>query len=377
MRIRSWLLLLLLLAACTYPGTPGQPPTPTPQPSATPAPTAAPRLLPQALYFLSTRGEGLQAIWRLDADGRTLQAITGGEASIDEFDVAPNGQLVFRIGNRIYLHIQDEAPRLLVDNASADEDAADFATQQAVRSPRLAPNGATLAYAQGGLWLFDLASGNALRVLENQSGSAGEGEDAQVVYSPVAWAPSGLQLLVAVAGPQGSGLGVWDASSHQFTRLASEGSLCCQASWAPDSRSVLLASQLLGLMEPGLWRFDTTTGEGVALVETHSGEAYPFIAWPLQLPNGNLQYFYASAVEPPQTDLPLYMVRAAADGVGARSQLRDDAFTIREALWAADGSLALVVQNATGSAGPIVLAASDGQPLQVLVDFGHDLRWGP
>lgn len=374
LRATALLSIVLGLVGCTYPTSPPMAATLPPLPSPSATATELPQLLPHALYFVSER-EGSAAVWRLAADGVSLQKMTEAGQAVAEFDVAPNGTLVYRIENRIYLH-GDESPKILVDNASADSSSAAFAYLEAVRAPRLAPNGATLAYAQGGLWLFDLASGNALRVLENQIEQDGESITPVELYSPVAWSPSGLQLLVSIASPEGSGLGVWDASTSSFVRLQGEAVLCCQASWAPDNQSVLLASVALGLVEPGLWRFDVAATEPTALIEPHTGEAYHFVGWPLQLPNGDLQYFYASSVDLPESDLPLYMVRSAADGAGSRSQLRDDAFSIREALWAADGSLALVVQNATGSAGPIVLAHSDGRPLQVLVDFGRELRWG-
>lgn len=375
MRPFALLLIVLSLVACTYPTSPSVAATLPPEPSATPLPTEAPRLLPRALYFLSERS-GNPALWRLAPDGVTLEQLTPDGETVNEFDVAATGLVVFRIQNRILRYNGSAQPQILVDNAGADPTAADFAYLQAVRAPRLAPNGATLAYAEGGLWLLDLASGNALRVLENVVEKDGDEVVPVELYSPVAWAPSGLQLLVSIASPQGSGLGIWDARTATLTRLQGEAVLCCQAVWAPDSASVLLASAALGLVEPGLWRFEASTGQARPLIEAHTGEAYHFVAWPLQLPNGDLQYFYASSVDVPESDLPLYMVRSAADGAGSRNQVREDGFSLREVLWAPDGSLAVVVQNVTGGSGPIVLAHSDGRPLQVLVDFGYELRWG-
>ncbi|UYN90243.1 MAG: hypothetical protein KIT08_03155 [Anaerolineales bacterium] len=374
MRVPVILLLALALVGCNYPTSPAVLTPATAQPSATPPPTEAPRVLPHALYFLSER-EGSAAIWRLDADGVSLQQLTSESEPVDEYEVAGDGTLVYRIQNRIYRY-NATGPQTLVDNASADAGEASFAYTDAVRAPRLTPNGATLAYAQGGVWLFDLASGNSLQILENII----EIEDGSItpleLYAPVAWSPSGLQLLISVAGPDGSGLGVWDVRTESFTRLQGEAVLCCQASWTADSQSVLLASAALGLVEPGLWRFDASTGEATTLIETQAEDAYHFVGWPLQLPNGDLQYFYASAAEIHDADLPLYMVRSAADGAGGRSQMRDDAFSLREALWAPDGSLALVAQSAASGAGPIVLAYADGRPLLVLVDFGYELKWG-
>lgn len=370
------LLLLASLTGCNYPTATSPAPAPSAAATSLLPPTQAPRLLPHALYFLSGRESGAQ-VWRLEADGLTLRRLTDESEDVAEYDVsAVDGRFVYRVDNRIYiLNADGSGWGLLVDNSGADEDAPDYAYRDAVSSPRFAPDGGMLAYAQGGVWLLDFASGVSQRILENQIGEEGRAGE---VYTPVAWSPSGSRLLIAIAQSEGSTLGVWHLDTGELVRLEADTLLCCQAAWAPDGGSVLLASASLGLIEPGLWRFDAASGARSTLVETVSGETYNFAGWPLQLPNGDLRYFYASSAGLPEGDLPLYMVQSASDGSSGRGQLRSDAFSIREALWAPDGSLALIVQTAVeGLHGPLVLAFADERLQQVLVDFGYALRWGP
>jgi len=381
--MRTTLLLFLLAAlgaGCNYPTLQTLTPAPTAAQTWPAPPTDGPRLLPHTLYFLSGRSGGTQ-VWRLQADGLTLHQLTDESEGIDQYDVSiVDGRFAYRIGNRIYIsNVDGSGWRLLVDNSSADTAQAGYTYTDAVGGPLFAPGGAALAYAQGGVWLMDLGSGEARRVLENRVSEEDGAVTALEIYTPVAWSPSGQQLLVAIAQPESSTLGVWNIPSGELLRLESETLLCCQAVWAPDGGSLLLASASLGLVEPGLWRYDAASGAQSTLVETLSRETYNFVGWPLQLPNGDLRYFYASSAELPDGDLPLYMVHSASDGRSGRSQLRSDAFSIRQALWAADGSLALVAQTAAGGEGlegPVVLAFADGRPLQVIVDFGYALRWG-
>lgn len=369
-------LLAAVCAACNYPTGASLPPTATARAvAATPAPTAGPAILPRSLYFLSERRGSLQ-IWRLERDGLSLSQLTDEGDPIDAFDVSTSsGELAFLTNNQIYLSAADGSDRrLFLDNAAAGPEADGFAYAQAVSAPLFSPDGSQLAYGYGGVWLFDLQSLRATKLLENQ---APDDEQSGQLYTPLAWSPDGAQLLISIATETGNSLGVWSFAEGELVGFDTEGLVCCQAAWAPDGRSVLVASATLGLTEPGLWRYDARTGAATTLIETLSGDTYNFVAWPLQLQNGNLQYFYASAAEVPESDLPLFLVSSAADGHSGRSQLRSDAFSLRQALWAPDGSLALVVQAATGGTGPVVLAYADERPLQVLVDTGYLLRWGP
>lgn len=370
------LLLLALCAACNYPseGVVLISPTP-PQATATLTPTTVPTVLPHSVYFLSQRTGNAQ-VWRLERDGLTLTQLTTEANAVNGFDVnTSDGGIAYSVDNQIYLLDADGSNRrLLVDNAVANSEEPDFFYTQVVSAPRYSPNGSYLAYSYGGVWVYDFTTAQGVQILANQL----DDNEPSELYSALEWSPDGTQLLISISKEEGSTLGTWSVDGG-LVRFEGEDLLCCQAAWAPDSRSVLLASATLGLVEPGLWRYDTRTGAQTTLIETISGEAYNFVAWPQQLENGDLQYFFNSAADIPDADVPFYIVHSAADGNSGRTQMRSEAFSVREALWVADGSLVLAGQPAAGGglAGPVVLAYADGRPLQALLDEGYGLRWGP
>jgi hypothetical protein len=77
--------------------------------------------------------------------------------------------------------------------------------------------------------------------------------------------------------------------------------------------------------------------------------------------------------------IPLQMVRSDSDGSNL-TQLRPEQFHIAEALWAQDGSLALVLQRSSAGGRQMLLAPADGSPPQVLIEHAdeiRDLAWGP
>ena len=150
--------------------------------------------------------------------------------------------------------------------------------------------------------------------------------------------------------------------------------------WAPDSKTVLVGSPYIGLIKPGLWRYDAATGERIELLGLNDEGLFQYAGWPLQLADGSLRYFYTSSTEIPAGDLPLFMMRSDGDGVTNRLELRPDSFSnIGEVLWAEDGAFGLILQlnPSGGTSGSVVLALSDGRQLQILLTDARGLRWGP
>ena len=204
---------------------------------------------------------------------------------------------------------------------------------------------------------------------------------AKEVYVPVPWSTDGSKLLIIMGYFEGSTLAVMDREAAQpFTRLRSHGPVCCLFSWAADGRSVLVANPHYTGDRPGLWSYDVHTGEETVLIMgPEEGGSNDYVGWPQQLPSGELVYFHVNLAQfLPDMGIPLVMVRSNPDGSN-RTQLRPEVLHIIQALWAQDGSLALILQRGSGDGSQVILARTDGSPPQVLIEGKgiRDLAWGP
>jgi hypothetical protein len=116
---------------------------------------------------------------------------------------------------------------------------------------------------------------------------------------------------------------------------------------------------------------------------TSEDDTLNFAAWPLQLPDGDLHYFFNNMAAFPEAEAPLLMVNAGTDGVTGREPIRSEYWENYEVLWAEDGSLVVAVQPATGvqsswpRTGPIVVIPASTEPVIPLTAHGYSLRWGP
>jgi hypothetical protein len=201
---------------------------------------------------------------------------------------------------------------------------------------------------------------------------------------PVSWSPDNNHLLVEIDFFEGGTLGIYSMQTNDLVRLGGEKIVCCQTAWAPDSSSVLVASALFSVSPSGLWRYDAVTGAETELIHhTSEDDTLNFVNWPLQLENGELRYFYNNMAAFPEGEAPLLMVSSDADGFSNRALIRSEYWENYETLWAADGSLAMAVQPATGvqaiwpRTGPIVIIPASGDPVIPLPANGYSLQWGP
>lgn len=352
-------------------------PTGTATTSPGPGPT-----LPQALYFLAETQEVSQ-VWRLGMDGSSTTQITNEQAKVDAFDVSPaTGEIAFISDNRLFIMDDRGGERLLIaDGHTVDQNMGDYAFRSQVSSPVFSPDGRTLAYGFNGLHLYDLDSGQDTHVLTNLGNLLGEPYVfSKEVYVPGDWSPDGSMLLIIMGYYEGSTLAVMDLEAEQpFRRLWSDGPVCCFFSWSSDGSSVLVADPSFTGNIPGLWRFDAETGEqSVVVYGLMEDGSSNFVGWPLQLSSGELLYFHVNERFSPDTGIPLTMVRSDLDG-SQREEVRPDAFHIIEALWVQDGSMAVILQPADNATRQIILARTNGEPLQILYEGNEigNLRWGP
>jgi hypothetical protein len=152
-----------------------------------------------------------------------------------------------------------------------------------------------------------------------------------------------------------------------------------------DSRSVLVSNPwfIANGTPPGLWRNDAATGEATTLVPgiAPGGGTNNYVGWPFQLPSGDLLFFFVNQRYSPDVGFPMRMVRSQADGSN-RTVLRPEIFHVAEALWAPDGSLAVIVKYFRDDRDrdwQVTLTRTDGSPLHVLVEGERiqGLAWGP
>jgi Tol biopolymer transport system component len=341
--------------------------------------TSTTELLPHSIYYQYGSWEEAQ-VWRMEADGSTTVQLTYEGAGVTHYAVSPaDGSLAFVSGNQLFLMDgRGQNRRLIADGTQVDEETEDYIFRGFVEAPVFSPDGRTLAYAFDGLHLYDIETGEDRHVLTNLGNLLGEPfVFAKESYYPGPWSPDGDKLLIIMGYFEAATLAVMEpGAAEPFRRLWSDGPVCCTYEWTPDSRSVLVANPTYGVHWPGLWRFDSETGEESDLVNTLPGSPR-FVGWPVQLRSGDLLFFYGERFSPDE-GIPQLMVRSRPDGTG-RTQLRPEAFHISDALWAEDGSLVLISQFSDSDAMQVILARPDPTRLEILIDGEHiwDLQWGP
>lgn len=352
------------------------------------APGSASGLLPHSLYFLSNDGQGVTQVYRLESDGRTRRQITFEPLNVWDYAVsAVDGIVVYETNHQLLLAAADGSNRrVLVDGVPSDA--------QAFYRPVISPDGKMLAYAQGGLNLYDLTTGVSQLVIEDQVQDMGNGQFIAIeTYSPESYSPDGTKLLLA--------LGHWEvAPSHAVYYPATKALVrhtevddyiyCCSFHggpvWSPDSsRFYGVASTHDFAYKSGeMWRVDAANGSITRIFET-SGE---MLILPKELyvgPDGQLYFFlgtYSSASG--YFDAPLLeLVRSAPDGVTNRARLRSENFVLmNEALWAPDASF-VIVSTVPGrdwdvASGVLELYYTEGERDSIwLAASGRQLKWGP
>lgn len=336
------------------------------------------RLLPRSVYFLEGPRGGAQ-VWRLETDGATLTQMTQAESGVSAFAVSSaDGSLAFVSDNRLFLEDGNgESRRLVADGNLVQAESEDLVIANTVEAPSFSPDGRTLAYALDGLHLFSVVTGVDRHELVNGGNLLGEEYKlARENYSPGDWSPDGSRLVLWMGYGDGTTLAVMEPGQAQpFVRMRSKDLVAGGVSWSPDSRSLYVANPDYSVDWPGLWRYDALSGKEYPLVTTQPGTSR-FVGWPVELASGRLLFFYGEQFFP-DSGIPLVMVRSDADGSN-RVSVRQEQQHIGDALWAPDGSLAVISHFTDGAAGQLVLARPDESPLRVLAagEWIRQLAWG-
>jgi WD40 repeat protein len=362
-------------------------------PQAANVPTDVPEssaiLLPHSLYFLSNDSQSLPQVFRMERDGRTKTQLTFEPAQVWDYDVSPaDGSLAYEVNNQLVLVNADGSNRRVLVAGGSNPEGRGF------YNPVFSPDGKTLAYAHGGLNLYDLAGGVSNLVIKDQLTDNGSGQMLPVeTYSPERYSPDGTKLLVA--------LGHWEVAPSHAVYYPSSNALvryaemkdyiyCCSfhggPSWTPDSSSFYgVASVHDTAYQSGeLWRVDAVNGMVTRMLQPGSGTInlpeVPYLA-----ADGQLYFFFGSyPADSGFFDAPvLELVRSAPDGVTGRTVLRNENFRMmEEALWAPDASFVIVAtapdRFVTQDGGVLELYPTNGQKSPVwLAPFGRQMNWGP
>ena len=341
-------------------------------------------VLPHPLYFLDGSGESSQ-VWRLERDGVTLSRVTAEEMGVEKIAVSQtDGTLALVSDNQLILVDPGGEDRLLVadgDLVTTEGEESYFNNQ--VTSPEFSPDGKTLAYGLNGIHLYDLRSGEDEHVLKNLGNLLNEPfVYSKEVYSPGPWSPDGKRLLIMMSYYEGYTLAVMEPGAEQpFTRLRSDGAVCCMTTWLADGRSVLVASPYFTGALTGLWRFDAASGSYEYVIPGHNeSRSANLVGWPFQSRKGDLTFFYLHLEDFPNgLGNPFILVRADRDGADME-RLMPQEFHVRSMLWTEDGSQAVIAGSYDGEDNQLFLVNLSTQEIKVLMSEAgavRDLAWGP
>src|SRR5215216_4674130 len=113
----------------------------------------APTLLPHSLYFLGNDNKAINQVYRLERDGKTKTQLTFEPVTVWDYDISTaDGSLAFETNGQLILVNADGSNRRVVAQVTApNPEAGGFF------HPTFSPDGKTLAYANGGLNLYDLS----------------------------------------------------------------------------------------------------------------------------------------------------------------------------------------------------------------------------
>lgn len=391
-----FVLILAALACATQPGTPAPQANvetvvaqtmdaltanvpAAPETTATPLPGPS-GLLPRSLYFLNTDDAGFSQVYRMETDGSTVTQITFEPATVDQFDVSPvDGSVAYISNNQLLLiNVDGSNRRMLADGGPIEQNTPYLAR---VTSPAWSPNGQTIAYHHNGLNFYGVQSAANNLVMEDLLDEAGGTTFPRELYFPTAYSPDGSKLLLSVGHLEGGTYAIFQAGANVLSRSDPALLSCCSEAWAPDSSAVFAASDVSGMITPGMWRINSD-GTTTTLLGGSSATTPEFAFAPKLSADGQLYFFYNAQSDTGFVDhMPLYMVRSAPDGVTGRTNLSDTLFdNLNEVLWAPDASFALIAVAPSKDVvfgGAVQLVYTDGQPTVSLLPFGSNLHWGP
>jgi len=382
-------LALAILACSSSVEVVRTPPPPADQantPVATPFVDAS--LLPHSLYYLAN-GQ----LFRMEPDGKTQTQLTFEPVNVLDYDISlRDGSLVYEVNNQLILINSDGSDRRILAEGTLRP--VECGYYQAVFSP----DGQTIAYADGGLKLYDVQTRTASLLLADQPLG---GDLPPAIYSPDQFSPDGTKLLINIGHPPDSPStgAIYTLDTQAIVPVtgvagAHEPLTCCThyggAAWAADSASFYAVARVTDSSLAGgeLWKVDANSGAVTTLIPAAAGEGdnrlFYYEYEPYLVPNGQLYFFSAKFPESAGylNRVPTIIVHTSPDNIiNQWSVLRGDQFElVNEALWAPDASFVIVAFAPTEDVydgGRAEIVYFDARPNVMLTPFAQQMKWGP
>jgi WD40 repeat protein len=146
------------------------------------------------LYFLAAQA-GVTQVWRLPASGGAPRPVTSAEADVTSYSISPTETHVAYASSGAVWHAvlnTQDVTRVVTLSQPAN-------AQTAI--PAFSPSGRQIAYADNGIWVYDLDTAQATRLIADSA----PGGTLRTFDMP-RWSPDGQWLLVRVTFSRGTDL---------------------------------------------------------------------------------------------------------------------------------------------------------------------------
>jgi hypothetical protein len=356
-------------------------------------------LLPAPVIYLGAEKEGVapgtQNLWRLEVDGTTTRQLTDESVSIAGFAVSPrDGSIVYATfgDNELYRIDADGSGRTLLFDGQDMTGQPENDSLRQIANLAWSPDGAWIAFGMDGIYVIPAAGGEPQLLVADLIVTEGSPQDARY-YRPISWSPDGSRILALEGfGVEGASYAVVEVPGGEVTSLGHSLN-CCEPSWNLDGTAFYFSSPVYGLIMPGLWRAEAASGEVTTLIAGFEGPGFPensdedmsLVQSVRQLRDGSLYAFVAFGSheelflnEQAELAFPrLTMARISPAGTEVEF-LRSDGYVFGEALWAQDGSGAVinVLEEEDLPNAAFLWLTSDDAPAVVLAGEGFHPQWG-
>jgi hypothetical protein len=176
------------------------------------------------------------------------------------------------------------------------------------------------------------------------------------------------------------GLYTFADNSMQIVTKVNAGYPCCSAVWSPDGSVFYVAGYEYMMPGSDFWAFDGHTGAATVVIpQINKTEFYNYCFFPTRI--GDTFYFFHTETKSEQIyGQSLHMVTSSVSDPTQMTILRGDVPIMDDALWAPDGSFALVLQRLPDAVEPwpgmLLYIPSNTQPTISLISGVHAIKWG-